>query len=205
MAKLVSINPVNGKELGSVKIVTKAEIEVAVQKAREGFEVWRETPLAKRSRIMLRVSALLKKEAGRLGRMISKEMGKSLFESVDEVAACAETVRYFAKEGARVALMARRVEQGLKVQEWREAYSAFRERLPSKLDVRYLKFDPIKNQLVYSRQDLQQFWKRTWEHVRGWRFWNIRPWRLTVAFFRDVFLTTSFARRALASFYNYDR
>lgn len=102
MAKLVSINPVNGKELGSVKIVTKAEIEVAVQKAREGFEVWRETSLAKRSRIMLRVSALLKKEAGRLGRMISKEMGKSLFESVDEVAACAETVRYFAKEGARI-------------------------------------------------------------------------------------------------------
>ncbi|MEE9123211.1 MAG: radical SAM protein [candidate division NC10 bacterium] len=95
--------------------------------------------------------------------------------------------------------------QGLKVQEWREAYSAFRERLPSKLDVRYLKFDPIKNQLIYSRQDLQQFWKRTWEHVRGWRFWNIRPWRLTVAFFRDIFLTTSFARRALASFYHYDK
>ncbi len=34
MAKLVSINPTNGKELGSVKIVTKAEVEVVVSKAK---------------------------------------------------------------------------------------------------------------------------------------------------------------------------
>ncbi len=93
--------------------------------------------------------------------------------------------------------------QALKVQEWREAYSSFREKLPSKLELRFLKFDPLSNQIFYSRQDLQRFWKRTSEHVRGWRFWNIRPWRLTVAFFRDLFLTTSFARRALTSFYHY--
>ncbi len=93
--------------------------------------------------------------------------------------------------------------QGLKVQEWREVYSGFRERLPSKFELWYAKFDPINNRLVYSRQDLQKCWKRTWEHVRGWRFWNIRPWRLTVAFFRDLSLTASFARRAIASFYSY--
>jgi hypothetical protein len=93
--------------------------------------------------------------------------------------------------------------QTLRVQEWREAYSSFKERLPSKFELRYIKFDPLSNQLVHSRQDLQRFWKRTSEHVRGWRFWNIRPWRLTVAFFRDVFLTTTFARKALTSFYSY--
>jgi len=93
--------------------------------------------------------------------------------------------------------------QGLNLQEWREAYSSFKERIPSQFELRYVKFDPLNNQLVYSREDLQRFWARTSEHLRGWRFWNIRPWRLTVAFFKDLFLTTSFARRAIASFQRY--
>ncbi|MEA3509163.1 MAG: hypothetical protein U9R33_01640, partial [candidate division NC10 bacterium] len=91
----------------------------------------------------------------------------------------------------------------LKVQEWREAYSSFRERLPSKFNLRYISFDPLSNRVIYSRQDLHRFWVRTSDHVRSWRFWNIRPWRLTVAFFKDIFLTTSFARRAISTFYNY--
>ncbi|MEE9537865.1 MAG: radical SAM protein, partial [candidate division NC10 bacterium] len=83
--------------------------------------------------------------------------------------------------------------KGLKIQEWREAYSSFREGLPSKFDLRYIRFDPLSNRVIYSRQDLQRLWVRTWDHVRSWRFWNIRPLRLTVAFFRDLFLTASFA------------
>jgi hypothetical protein len=93
--------------------------------------------------------------------------------------------------------------RGLKLQEWREAYSSFRGRLPSRFDLRYGRFDPLSNQLVYSRQDLQRLWARTWEHLRGWRFWNIRPWQLTVAFCRDGFLTAAFARRALTFFHHY--
>jgi radical SAM superfamily enzyme YgiQ (UPF0313 family) len=93
--------------------------------------------------------------------------------------------------------------KGLKIQEWREAYSSFREGLPSKFDLRYIRFDPLSNRVIYSRQDLQRLWVRTWDHVRSWRFWNIRPLRLTVAFFRDLFLTASFARRAMTMFFNY--
>ena len=92
---------------------------------------------------------------------------------------------------------------GLKIQEWREAYSSFREGLPSKFDLQYIRFDPLSNRVIYSRQDLHRLWVRTWEHVRSWRFWNIRPLRLAVAFFRDLFLTASFARRAMTMFYNY--
>jgi hypothetical protein len=91
----------------------------------------------------------------------------------------------------------------LKVQEWREAYSSFRERLPSKFNLRYISFDPLSNRVISSRQDLHRFWVRTWDHVRSWRFWNIRPWQITVAFFKDLFLTTSFARRAISTFFNY--
>jgi radical SAM superfamily enzyme YgiQ (UPF0313 family) len=93
--------------------------------------------------------------------------------------------------------------QGLPVKEWHDAYAGFTGTLPSKFVWRYVKFDPLNHRLVYSRQDLARFWRKTRVHVRTWRFWHIRPQRVVVAFFRDLFLTASFARRALRSFYSY--
>ncbi|MFN3476072.1 MAG: B12-binding domain-containing radical SAM protein [Candidatus Methylomirabilales bacterium] len=88
--------------------------------------------------------------------------------------------------------------QSLKVQEWQEVYHGLRERLP-RLQLLYAKFDPFGNRVVYSRQDLHAFWTSTWENLLGKRFWNIRPWSLAVAFFKEFFLTASFARRLLSS------
>lgn len=89
--------------------------------------------------------------------------------------------------------------QSLKVQEWQEVYADLRERLPSRFQLLYAKFDVLSNRVVYSRQDLQTFWTRMWEHLRGKRFWNIQPWSLAVAFFKELFLTASFARRLISS------
>jgi len=90
--------------------------------------------------------------------------------------------------------------QRMKVQEWQEVYSGFRDRLPSKFQLLYVKFDALSNRVVYSRQDLKKFWTTTWEHLRGKRFWNIQPSKLVVTFFKELFLTTAFARRIISSF-----
>ncbi|MGH7412380.1 MAG: B12-binding domain-containing radical SAM protein [Candidatus Methylomirabilis sp.] len=92
--------------------------------------------------------------------------------------------------------------QSLKVEEWREVYSGFRERLPSRLQLAYVKFDALSNRIVYSRQDLTTFWRRTREHLRGKRFWNLQPSRLAVTFLKELFLTTAFARSVLSSFHS---
>jgi len=92
--------------------------------------------------------------------------------------------------------------QSLKVQEWRERYSGFRDRLPSRFQLFYANFDALSNRVVYSRQDLQRFWTRTSEHLRGKRFWNIQPSRLTITFFKELFLTTAFARSVISSFHS---
>jgi radical SAM superfamily enzyme YgiQ (UPF0313 family) len=89
--------------------------------------------------------------------------------------------------------------ESTKVQEWREVYAGFRERLPSRFQLLYIKFDALSNRVVYSRQDPQKFWTRTWEQLREKRFWNIRPWGLAVAFCKDLFLTAAFARKIIAS------
>lgn len=90
--------------------------------------------------------------------------------------------------------------QSRKVQEWREAYNGFRERLPSQLHRFYVKFDALSNRVVYSRQDLGRFWMRTWEDLREKRFWGIRPSRMAMTFCKELLLTTAFAGRILSTF-----
>ena len=86
----------------------------------------------------------------------------------------------------------------MKVQEWQAFYSGVMERLPSRLQSLYVRFDALSNQVVYSRQDLKEFWTRTREHLRRRRFWNIQPLRLAVNFFKELVLTTTFARRVIS-------
>jgi len=90
--------------------------------------------------------------------------------------------------------------QGRKVQEWREAYAGFRESLPSRLHLLYVKFDAFTNRVVYSRDDLRRFWTKTREDLRGKRFWGIQPSRLAVTFCKEVYLTTAFAGKVLSTF-----
>ncbi|MBF8298331.1 MAG: hypothetical protein HW395_988 [candidate division NC10 bacterium] len=91
--------------------------------------------------------------------------------------------------------------QSLKVEEWQQVYSGFRHRLPSRLQLLYVKFDALSNRIVYSRQDLKTFWARTREHLRRKRYWNLQPSRLAVTLLKELFLTTAFARSVLSSFH----
>jgi acyl-CoA reductase-like NAD-dependent aldehyde dehydrogenase len=102
MAKLVSVNPVDGKELGFAKIATKAEVEVVVRKARVGYMTWREVSLEKRAGIMLKLAGILDKKKESLARLISQEMGKPLVEAMDEVCCDVELVRYQAETAMKV-------------------------------------------------------------------------------------------------------
>ncbi len=92
--------------------------------------------------------------------------------------------------------------QSLKVEEWQARYADFRGRLPSKMQLLYVKYDALSNRVVYSRQDLKNYWTRTWEHLQGMRFWNIQPSRFAVTFFKELWLSTAFARGVITSFYS---
>ena len=119
MAKLISINPATGKELGSVKIATKAEVEAAVVTARKGFEVWREVPLEKRQKILIKVAKLVKKESKRLSKLVTQEMGKPLSEATDEVKGTVEEIEYLASLGAEI-LRDEVIEPKLNVSEYKQ-------------------------------------------------------------------------------------
>jgi radical SAM superfamily enzyme YgiQ (UPF0313 family) len=82
---------------------------------------------------------------------------------------------------------------GDRIHEWQEAYGRLKEFLPSRTQLSLVKFDAINNRVVYSRQELQRIWTHTVTNLRQMNFGQIRPWKLTSAFVKDFFLTTSFA------------
>jgi radical SAM superfamily enzyme YgiQ (UPF0313 family) len=85
------------------------------------------------------------------------------------------------------------------IQEWREAYAGFCERLPSRLHLMYARFDALSARVVYSRQDLRRVWDRTGEQLRTGRVWGLRPARLAVASVKEILLTTAFTLHVLSS------
>jgi hypothetical protein len=86
------------------------------------------------------------------------------------------------------------------MQEWREAYARFRDRLPSRLHLMYGRFDALSTRIVYSRQELRRVWTRTGEHLRNGRLWSIRPVRLAVVGIKEILLTATFTLQVLSSF-----
>lgn len=102
MPELKSINPANGSVLGSVKISTKAELEVAVRQAKTAAPDWRKTPIKKRADSLVKLAGLLKKNQPALANLISREMGKPITQSLDEVSSAAGTLRYNAQAGQKL-------------------------------------------------------------------------------------------------------
>ncbi len=104
----------------------------------------------------------------------------------------------------RLSALHKEARHSLKVQEWQARYAEFKDRLPTKMPLLFVQFDALSNRVVYSRQSLENYWARTWEHLRGMRLWDIQPSRFAVSFFRELWLSTAFARGVLASFYTRD-
>jgi hypothetical protein len=86
------------------------------------------------------------------------------------------------------------------MQEWRDAYARFCDRLPSRLHLMYGRFDALSTRVVYSRQELRRVWARAGEQLRKGRVWGIRPVRLAVAGVKEILLTTTFTLQVLSSF-----
>ena len=96
-----TVNPANGRILRRFQTSTRTDVEKSVEKARKAFEKWRELSPPKRSDFLLRAAKILRSRKEKLGRIMTLEMGKTIKESVPEVAKCAWALEYFAENGPR--------------------------------------------------------------------------------------------------------
>ncbi|MGW0654988.1 NAD-dependent succinate-semialdehyde dehydrogenase [Streptomyces umbrinus] len=95
------VNPATEEVIGEVPLATTADLDRALDAADEGFRVWRETPIAKRTAILHAAADLIGDRAAEIGRIMTLEQGKPLKESTGEALRTADTLRWHADDARR--------------------------------------------------------------------------------------------------------
>jgi len=94
------VNPATQQVLAQVPFSTDAEIEAAVTSAKNAFKTWRNTPIAARARIMLKLQALVREHMSRIARTLSAEQGKTLADAEGDVFRGLEVVEHACSIGS---------------------------------------------------------------------------------------------------------
>jgi len=87
-------NPATGQVVRHVAMASKATVEDAIAAAEAAFPAWRDTPPAKRARIMFRFKQLLEEHADDIAAAITEEHGKVLDDAMGEFGRGVEVVDY---------------------------------------------------------------------------------------------------------------
>jgi succinate-semialdehyde dehydrogenase/glutarate-semialdehyde dehydrogenase len=96
------VNPATGKEIGRVAHAGRPDLDKALEAAKKGFEVWRDTVPAERAKIMRKAAALVRERADQIAPLLTQEQGKPLAEARVETMAAGDIIDWFADEGLRV-------------------------------------------------------------------------------------------------------
>ncbi len=122
-----SLNPSDTREIvartpdGGV-----AEVDAAVSAARVAFPAWSEASPEVRSDILDRAGTLVMERREALGRLLSREEGKTLAEGVGETVRAGRILKYFAGEALRVhGQNLASVRPGVEIQTYRQAVGVF--------------------------------------------------------------------------------
>jgi malonate-semialdehyde dehydrogenase (acetylating)/methylmalonate-semialdehyde dehydrogenase len=94
------INPATQEVLALVPFATDAEIDAAVAAAKAAFKTWRNTPLAARARVMLKLQALVREHMSRIAQTLSAEQGKTLADAEGDVFRGLEVVEHACSIGS---------------------------------------------------------------------------------------------------------
>lgn len=87
-------NPSTGEVGGQVSLASKATVEDAIAAAQAAYPAWRDTPPAKRARVMFNFKQLLEQNADEIARLIGQEHGKIVHDAKGELQRGIENVEY---------------------------------------------------------------------------------------------------------------
>lgn len=79
------INPATQEVLAHVPLATHDEIETAICGAHTAFELWKETPVSERARLMLRYQEKLKAHQQEIAEILAMDTGKNLEDAMGDV------------------------------------------------------------------------------------------------------------------------
>ncbi|GAA4702711.1 CoA-acylating methylmalonate-semialdehyde dehydrogenase [Pseudonocardia yuanmonensis] len=87
-------NPATGEVTASLPLASEEEAAEVIAAAKAAFPAWRDTSLAKRTRILFKFRELLDERASELAAIITSEHGKVLSDAAGEVARGQEVVEF---------------------------------------------------------------------------------------------------------------
>ncbi|MCP4088640.1 MAG: aldehyde dehydrogenase family protein, partial [Gammaproteobacteria bacterium] len=87
-------NPSTGEVSKQVALASKATTEQAIAAAQAAYPAWRNTPPAKRARIMFKFKDLLEQNADKICAMIGEEHGKITHDALGELQRGIENIEY---------------------------------------------------------------------------------------------------------------
>ena len=88
------VNPATQEVLARVPMCDAAEVGEAVKAAAEAFKTWRNTPIAARARIMLKLQELIRRDMKKLAACLTAEQGKTLPDAEGDVFRGLEVVEH---------------------------------------------------------------------------------------------------------------
>lgn len=95
------MNPATGECIGELPHASKADLDRALEAAREAWPVWRGTAPQERAKILKRAADLMHQRAEHIARIATIEQGKSIHESRMETHISADILEWYAEEGRR--------------------------------------------------------------------------------------------------------
>jgi betaine-aldehyde dehydrogenase len=90
------IEPATGEALGSVSRAAAEDVDRAVRRAAGAFPAWRAVNSRSRGRMLMRLSQLIRDNADELATLESRNVGKPIRDSRDEVELAANCFEYYA-------------------------------------------------------------------------------------------------------------
>ena len=99
--KLKSINPHDQSDNGEVEIASQKEVLATVAKAKKAFSDWKLTPIKERVKFIKKFRELVVKHQEEIAQLVSKEMGKPIKQSRDDIPWELEFIDYYINDGPK--------------------------------------------------------------------------------------------------------
>lgn len=98
---LESINPADGKKIAEYKSLSSQELQSKIKTSRDAWESWKLQSFKKKEDLLEKLSNHLMRNKEWLSELITKETGKPLNQSIQELEKSALLCRYYKEHGAR--------------------------------------------------------------------------------------------------------
>jgi succinate-semialdehyde dehydrogenase / glutarate-semialdehyde dehydrogenase len=101
MTQYAVTNPATGEVEKTFPLASDAEIQDAIERSHRAFGEWRHSAVAERAALLNRVADRYAERRSELAAIISREMGKPLFQAGLEIDIVVSIYRYYAEQGPR--------------------------------------------------------------------------------------------------------